>query len=252
MGEAIYRFLYTYVFWLARKRGKERKRLLLDAEDRINEIFMRQVMGGWERPGPTRMGTIRLQALALVLLLRFCQEESLLTARDCDGKLLRWIGGLLARQEANAPFRKGPAQQSEPQPEEIFRQLLSRIITPEHAEHFLFVGEQETYDRKALQGDTCWGYCRVYKPKKGEQEAFLALVFRRRVFERVAKEVAPETRGVRELFSKLDTDIPFLFAKKMRFPKSEDALVLQIQRMDFLDAAARSALMDRFPASVLA
>lgn len=250
-GEAIYRFLCAYVFWLAKKRGEERKTLLRDAEEWVNEVLMRHVMGGWERPGSTRMETIRCQVLALALLLCFCHEESLLTTEDCDGKLHQWIGWLLARQEMNAPFRKVPAPQSEPRPEEIFRQLLSRIITPEHAEYFLFVGEQETYDKEELQGDTCWGYCRVYKPKKGEQEAFLALVFRRRVFERVAEEVAPETRRVKELFSKLDTDIPFLFAKKMRFPKSEDALVLQIQRMDFLDTAARSALMDRFPASVL-
>ena len=131
-GEAIYRFLCAYVFWLAKKRGEERKNLLRDAEEWVNEVLMRHVMGGWKRPGPTRMETIR---------------------------------------------------------------------------------------------------CKV-----------LEVIFRRRVFERVAVEVAPEVRRVKGLFSKLDTDIPFLFAKKMRFPKSEDALVLQIQRMDFLDDAVRSTL----------
>lgn len=249
-GEAIYQFLCAYVFWLAKKSWKEEKQLLRDAEDRANEILMSQVIGGWERPGPTRMETIRLQTLALVLLLCFCQEESLLTSEDFDRKLQQWIGWLLARQETNAPVRKAPALQSTPKPEETFQRLLSRIITPEQTGHFLFVGEQGEFDEDDSQGVRWWGYCRVYKPKKGEQEAFLALVFRRRMFERVARDIAPEIRGVKELFSKVDTEIPYLFAKKMRFPKSEDAYVLEIQRMEFLDDATRSALIDRFPASV--
>lgn len=79
--------------------------------------------------------------------------------------------------------------------------------------------------KKAYKVPDSGGGAACTKPPKEGQEAFSALVFRRRMFERVAREIAPEIRGAKELFSKAGTDVPYLFAKKMRFPKSEDAYV---------------------------
>lgn len=249
-GAQNHQFLCDHVFWLARKRRQKREAFLRDAEDRVNQILKRQVVGGWERPGPTRMETIRLQASTLALFLCFAKGNLCFLQRKVTENCGSGSGGCLPVRRRTRPSERYLPCNRDPNLRRRSSSFCPGLLHRNMRNTSCLWESKRRTMKKAYKVPDSGGGAACTKPPKEGQEAFSALVFRRRMFERVAREIAPEIRGAKELFSKAGTDVPYLFAKKMRFPKSEDAYVLEIQRMEFLDDAVRSARMRRFPASV--
>ena len=227
---------------------------LLSQWQQVESALYHYALHSKDRPGPSRLSMAKLQLLVLRLFACFCVRKNIVTAEEGNELIACWSNWLFPGSGQNAESADNvPMPQS---PEEVFRDLLSRMISPDHMERFLFVGASRLFDRYDPDHPDFryWGYCNHYKERKGNREEFHALLIRKHDFEDIAAELGTDrTVNVKDLFSALfKENIGFLHAKKARFSKgtasskSEDGYVLNIDKMGFLTEEQRDLLLARF------
>ena len=267
-------FFTQYTHWLGACVEEDELRTVICSYLKwIDEQIYQGIISGQKRLTKSEEQQKKMQVLSLYLLLCFCRKEKILSQEDAAQVLNDWskcILPMLKFDEVNGNMNPEVPKKTASTLRKKLENVLSQMIQPEYAEHFLYVEDGGIYASEHPGNPNCkyWGYVVSddNKKKVKEDKFSHALYLRRKTFEEVAQEV----------FSLSSTDLdsiwknapkfsaPYLPAvrRSARFKKENDktadskeknkevtqAYVIDIDAMNFLGEHQKQLLLDLFSA----
>lgn len=209
----------------------------------------------------------RAELLVLESFLNFCKHKCAIPEEDFQNTKCTLLNILLpgccvppASETVPENSEMGSDTNSSQKytPQQVFQDILGKMVQTENRRHFLFVGEKETFDRVDPDDPACeyWGYLRMFIPRKNGAEEFPSLSFRQADFEKVALSIAGVSASATELIKSVRKEGPdYLYGvDKGRFPTGEQkdkntvaAIILDIRKMSFLSEDQLTLLWENFP-----
>lgn len=263
---------WLYVLWDKKRWKKKWTKTLKKRLDRIRTCFFKYfAKKGVQRFNPTEQYFLILQMLTLELFLDSCADDKIIDNTQRKQVKFEWFDTLLPGCSQYLKADEGDEetviqeiQSEEEHAKQIFETALGKMLAKENISHFNYVEQGGIYDEADPDNPKTlyWGYLRWYGSKKKSSEGkkiepFRALVFKKRVLKICIRDFLPENYTIRGLISELRASAPdYLFkTQKVRFPQGENdrsenlenALIFEIEKMEFLSDEIRDILLNMIP-----